>query len=165
MYKFVLDADGAIKLSKAGMLETLAEHSKCIMPQQVYDEVMKGKEKMREDTFAIEMLVSNKKLKVVDVNIKEVQENLGLGEKAALAAFNTYKVEAIVSDDRKFLNKLEAKGVSFTTPANLIVMLVANKKLTKEKGLRALNKIKNSIRDDVYNKAKEALGGDETWQQ
>ena len=159
MYKFVLDADGAIKLAKAGVLEVLAEHSKCLMPQQVYNEVMKGKEKKREDAFAVEVLVLNKRLKVVEVNTDEIQESLGTGEKAALAAFGRYKAEAIVSDDRKFLAKLEGRGLPFTTPANIIVMLTASKKLTKEEGLHALNKIKNSIREDVYTKAKEALGG------
>ena len=111
MSKFVLDADAAIKLAKAGVLETLAEHSKCIMPQQVYDEVMKGKGKMLEDAFAVEALVLNKRLKIVEVDTDEIQESLGTGEKAALAAFGKHKAEALVSDDRKFLAKLEARGM------------------------------------------------------
>ena len=159
MSKFVLDADAAIKLAKAGVLEKLAEHSKCIMPRQVYDEVMEGKEKMLEDAFAVEALVLNKRLKIVEVDTDEIQESLGTGEKAALAAFGKHKAEAIVSDDRKVLAKLEARGMPFTTPANIIVILAANKKLTREEGLHALNKIKNSIREDVYMKAKEAFGG------
>ena len=165
MYKFVLDADATIKLAKAGVLEDFAAFAECLIPKQVYDEIIKGKEKNREDAFAIDKLVSDKKLKVVNAEIEGIQENLGAGEKAALATFKTHKAEAIASDDKKFLNKLEAGGVPFTTTANLIVALVTNKKLTKDRGLRALNKIKNSIKADVYNKAKEALGGDETWQQ
>ena len=49
MYKFVLDADGAIKLAKAGVLEVLAGSSLCILSRTVYDEGLEALEKIKLD--------------------------------------------------------------------------------------------------------------------
>lgn len=159
MYKFVLDADAAIKLAKAEMLELLAESSRCILPQKVYEEVLKGKEKMYEDAFKTESLVAASKIRVAEGGETEETAGLDIGESSALAVFKQEKADVIISDDRKFIAKLHTDKIPFMTPPEIIVWLAENGKITSDKGLEALEKIKLEVREEVYERAKNSLGG------
>lgn len=159
MYKFVLDADAVIKLAKAGVLEVLAESSLCILSQTVYYEVLKGKEKMYEDAFKTESLVAMSKISIADGN--ETEENAGLdrGESSALAVFKQEKADVIISDDRKFIAKLREDKIHFMTPPDAIAWLAEKAKITNDEGLEALEKIRLDVKEEVYERAKNLLGG------
>ncbi|MBI3033987.1 hypothetical protein HYY72_02410 [Candidatus Woesearchaeota archaeon] len=158
MVKFVLDADAAIKLAKAGVLETLTSFSKCSITKQVYQEILKGKDKMYEDAFEIERLVGKGKIFVSEVKAQEV-EGLGIGECSSLEIFQKIKVDAIISDDRKFLSVLEAKKIPFIIPTDIIAMLSLKKCISKNDALGALDRMRLSVSEDSYNSAKRIIGG------
>lgn len=160
MVKFVLDADGAIKLAKAGLLDALAKSSVCIMPQEVYKEVLKGKESMFEDAFTVEALVSAEAIKVPKHAYACTFPDLGAGENAAAAVFKAEKADAIISDDLKFLKNLQSEHIQFITPADAIIWLSKKRKLTKAEGLNALKLMKKIIRKEAYERAKSSLGGE-----
>ncbi len=160
MSVFVLDADGAIKLAKARALETLASAATCFLPLAVYEEISKGKEKMYEDAFDIESLVSSKKIKLIKINIERINEGLGAGECSALAAYTEVNADAIISDDRKFLAFLERQNIPFITPTDAIVFLVIKKRITKQKGILALEQIRHLVREENYLAAKKEIGGE-----
>jgi len=76
------------------------------------------------------------------------------------------KGDAVISDDRTFLNLLvrynqkgESKSVAFMTPANVIVAMADKEIITADKAKRGLNKIKDLIRDSSYQTALEELKG------
>ena len=158
MYKFVLDADGAIKLAKAGVLERLAENSNCIIPQEVYAEVLRGKEKMRQDAFITETLVNEGKLGVVE-NAKT--EKKKPGEDFALAAFKTQKADAVITDDTKFISSLKRENIKFIIPSDIVVWLAKKGELSKQEGLTALEKMRASIREDAYTESVSLIRGEQ----
>ena len=164
MFRIVLDSDGLIKLEKSGMLRVLCKTHTCIIPEGVFEETVKqGKIELYADAFRLEEEIKGK------VEVKEAAENfrateitkgksLGKGEREVLHLFFNETADAIVSDDRSFLNLLEEKGIAFLNPAKAIVFLKRKDRIKKEEALEALNKIKELIRKDVYEKAKEEVG-------
>ena len=161
MYKFVLDADAIIKLAKAGVLEKLADNAYCILTQEVYEEVIKGKEKMYPDAIATEDLVQSGKLKLLKKTRSEEAKSAGLGEKSALAAFQLYRGDALITDDAKFIAQLKKNNIKFIIPSDVIIWLVKVGKLTREDGLTALEDVKKSIRKDAYKDAVDLIRGEQ----
>ncbi len=129
------------------------------MPRTVYEEVMKGKEKMHEDAFVTESLVGESKIKVINKTEEKVTEGLDIGESAALAGFKKEKADALLTDDQKFINRLLREGSLFMTPPTTIVWLAGNGKVTKDEALKSLEKIRVAIREELYESAKSLLGG------
>lgn len=159
MAKFVVDADAAIKLAKANVMEKAAEHTKLVISQQVYMEILRGKENLYEDAFCIESLVKDKKIAVRTTSENKL-EGLGAGECSALTLFKEIKADAIISDDRKFLSLLEHELVPYIIVTDFIVFLVIKKAVAKEEGLSALDKIRFLIREENYQAAKMKIEGD-----
>lgn len=158
MAKFVLDADGTIKLAKAGVLEELAGSAKCLLTQQVHREIMKGKEKMYEDAFITERLTADAMIRVIKTS-DERMENLGAGETSSLSAFRKEFADLIVTDDRKFISALERQNIPFLTPTDVIIWLFKKGKISREKGMDAVERIRDIVRKDAYIQAKKAIGG------
>ena len=90
--------------------------------------------------------------------------SLGKGEKQALRLYFQEEGDAIISDDRAFLNLLDrynkkagTKGVPFITPANAIVTLENKGIISNEKATRGLKQIEGIIRQSSYQAAMEEL--------
>ena len=162
MYKLVLDADGTIKLAKAGVLETLADNADCILTQVVYKEIMRGKEKMYSDAFLVEELVKKGRLALAKI-LPVGNEDTGAGEKSALAAFKKINADALVTDDARFIALLKREGVRFVIPTDVIVWLVNTGKLSKTEGINALDKMKETVRKDAYEEAVSLIRGGRKW--
>lgn len=151
------------------MLKTITEEYECVISEGVYDEaIRRGKEEAYEEALRIEEIAKKSiKCKKVKSNPKAEQIlkaviSLGKGEKESLHLFLNEGADAIVSDDRTFLNLLQRNEVKFLTPANVVVELGKRGKITKGEGMEALDKMKPLIRGEVYKKAKEdleSLGG------
>ena len=156
MVKVVIDADGLIKLVKSGIFPIPYQ---CIIAEEVRQEtVVEGKKKLFEDAFYIENMIKGGNIKVVHAP-KPSTEGLGKGEQASLSLFKEINADAIISDDRRFLNHLEKESISFITPAECIVRLAEARKITREQGKAALEKIKTLIRKESFDSAMDALGG------
>ena len=65
--------------------------------------------------------------------------------------------DAILSDDRVFLNFLSRHSVPFGTPVNVVVGLAKSGRVSLKEGLEALEKMSGSVRTDVYERAKAEL--------
>ncbi|HLD05223.1 MAG TPA: hypothetical protein VJG90_05900 [Candidatus Nanoarchaeia archaeon] len=159
MVIFLLDADGAIKLAKAGILERLAQAAKCLIPKAVYQEILKGKEGMYEDAFQIEKLVKRGKIKMIPAPDMK-REGLGAGERSVLTALQNQKADAVISDDTKFLTHLEKEHIPFLIPTDAILWLVKRNKISADKGLEALHQIEPIIRKEAYLKTRQTLRGE-----
>lgn len=165
MNSIILDADGLIKLGKTGLLPFLARSYNCIITDQVFKEaVEKGKKYFYEDAFVLENYTSQGIVKVAitktNSKAKKILQNvqsLGEGEKSTLHLFYNQNVLAIVSDDVAFLNLLDSYNIPYLTPANLISRLVELKKITKKKGLIALENLRPYTRSSIYELVKKEL--------
>lgn len=158
MIKFVLDTDAAVKLAKAGVLSSLSSSAKCFMSKLAYEEVLKGKEKMHEDAFAVEGLANVGKIKIMESKTETI-EGLGIGECSSLSLFQKVKADAVISDDRKFLLAIEKDGIPFLTSTSVITWLTLKKHISKLEALEALESIKNLVREENYRNAKKMIGG------
>lgn len=161
----ILDADGLIKLERAGLLAQVAQTFSCVIPDAVYDEaVTQGKAKMYPDAEAIEEVVrqfiSVKSQRQPHQHpLDEASLRLGAGEKAVLTLYFQEQEGVIVSDDRSFLSLLSRHDIPFLVPAALIVVMVRQGKLSFEAAKLALNRLRPWIREAVYRLATQDLEG------
>jgi predicted nucleic acid-binding protein len=163
--KFVIDADGLIKLGKSGLLGALVGSHEVLVPEAVYDEaVVKGKQELYEDAFELERLLENEGVPIVSLDpepradrLLEGVTSLGAGERSALRLYFAEGADAVLSDDRVFLNFLSRHSVPFVTPVNVIVGLAKSGRVSWEEGLEALEKLSGFVRADVYERANAEL--------
>ncbi len=139
----IADASPLILLGKISVLAKLLEKNKVVIPEKVYLEVIKGKEKSRFDAFLVDKLVNEEKIKVEKVS-KESYEGIwrlfglwaGEAEVLALALKNK---NIIITDDKKCLNAAKAAGIKFITSPDVILALYEAKKINKNKALNSID--------------------------
>ncbi|KXA97546.1 hypothetical protein AKJ37_01030 [candidate division MSBL1 archaeon SCGC-AAA259I09] len=158
----MFDSDGLIKLQKAGVLSVLAAGHECLVPKKVYEEsVERGKTELYEDAFELEEIIEKHmrvvKEKKVEVGKSPTRENLGPGELSAYRVHLKEDSDALISDDRAFLKFLESQEIPFITPANGIVEMKNQEQISREKAIKALDRIRGLIRDEVYERAVEEV--------
>jgi len=157
MSTFVFDADGLIKLVKAGIFPI--KH-KCMISEQVYAEtVIEGKKNLHTDAFKIEQLVCEAAILVKKTRQAAEFPDLGKGELSTLDLCKRENASAIISDDRRFLRLLEEQKIPFIIPTEFIAALVHAKYVPRKAGIEALQKIKEFVKDENYESALSALGG------
>ena len=138
----IADASSLILLAKITILERLLEKNDIIIPEKVYIEIIKGKEKGRFDALIIEKLVQDKKIKIEKVD-KEMFEKIwklfglwaGEGEAFVLALKNKFP---ILTDDRKCINASKSANIPFITSPVIIVALFNKKSINKNKAEKSL---------------------------
>ncbi|KXB06180.1 hypothetical protein AKJ51_04065 [candidate division MSBL1 archaeon SCGC-AAA382A20] len=162
MSVFVFDSDGLIKLQKAGVLDMLAESHECLVPGKVYGEsVERGKSELYEDAFELGETIEEH-MRVVEAEDPEsektpAKESLGSGELSAYGVHLQEGSDALISDDRAFLNFLESKGIPFITPANVIVEMKNQGQIPRDRAVEALGRMEKYIRNEVYEKSIEEV--------
>ncbi len=149
--RLLLDADGIIKLYRAGMLDLVIRTFSCAVPQTVYDEVVtKGKAYFHQDAEVIETILTGT-VTIIPVYRHEHQESrLGTGELGILSILPREQNTIVVSDDRRFLAMLATQGTPFLTPADLPVVLAQRGIVTKGEAKEALDRLRPMIRLAAY---------------
>lgn len=138
----ISDAVSLILLAKISLLETFANRNKIVVPNLVYEEVIKGKEKGRWDSMLVERLAAEKKLIInISDKIKENKIrklfNLKGGELEVISlAFDKHLV---LTDDKKCLNAAKALNLGFITSLDVVMALYNKKAVTKRKALECIN--------------------------
>lgn len=161
----MVDADGLIKLGKAGLLESLLENQEVLVPAEVYEEaVVRGKLELYEDARELERTLEKDRIPIHPAKTDPRAErllsgtsSLGAGERAALHLYHAEHAAAILSDDRVFLRFLSENSIPYLTPASVISRFVEIGNLDQEDGLAALERLRKHIRESVYSKVKEDL--------
>ena len=167
MSKIVADADGLIMLGKSGALGHLLSAAEIVVPRSVYREAVEaGKKEMYEDAFELEKVLGEGGAEVVENQQDERAEkllkdvtSLGAGERAALHVLFAREAEAVLTDDRAFLNVLGRAGIRTLTPAAAIVSLFESGRLSRMEAIEALGSIEGLLREEVYEAAMEGLIG------
>lgn len=162
MYKFVIDSDALIKLTKSEILEVVCCHYKCITTSEVKNEcVDEGKKRLFADALKIENFINKNLLKIVDLKrIRQIKENLGKGEVSAVNLYFQEKNSIIITDDSAFIRYLEENNIKFLIPADLILLLRISEKIDEKSALSYLENMKDFIREEVYNNIKKNIKED-----
>lgn len=164
MTKIVLDSDGLIKLTKAGCLRGILDNFECLITEEVYNEtVVRGLERYYDDAFEINEYIKDGMLSVEKKYNNQSAHDLlrnhkfGKGESSSLHLFLSINAKAIISDDRAFLNLLDKNDIPYVIPTDLIVRLYELNIITKEKSIKALDRIKIYVQKYSYDVAKHNL--------
>ena len=140
--KIVSNASPLIFLAKIGKLELLDNYEVTIA-KQVYEEILRGGQSCREDSYKIESLVNSNRIKVEEISInKELdKQSLGAGEKAAISLAITKKINLIMLDERKA--RRVAKFYKLTPRGTIGILTEALKKnkITKKEFKELVQKL------------------------
>lgn len=165
MSKFVVDADGLIKLGKAMVLGALVKSHEVLVPEAVYEEaVVRGKRELYEDAFELERLLGNEKVSIIRPSLEPQADrilegitSLGEGERSTLHLYFAEQADAVLSDDRVFLNFLGRNSIPFVAPVNVVVALTGSGRLSFEEGSKALERLSVYVRSEVIERARIEL--------
>lgn len=139
---FVSDATSLILLAKVGLLDLFANRNSVVVPQHVFDEVVKGKDKGRVDAFLVERLRDEKKLSITfpkEETKAEIQRLFGIkGGELDVLAISLETKATILTDDKKCLNAAKALKLGFITTLDAVVALCKKGALSREKALKCV---------------------------
>jgi len=157
--RLLIDADGLIKLHRAGVLSHALRTFACAIPQAVYDEVVvKGRARLHGDADAIgTTLAGTTTILPTESHQDPSEAGLGAGELGILGLLSGDFDSIVVSDDRRFLSVLKAMGVRFLTPADVLTMLWRRGVLTTIEAREALERLRPLIRSAAYWESQQDL--------
>lgn len=151
-----MDSDCLIKLTKAGAKEAVLRAIRVDIPYRVKKETVdEVRGRGYQDTLIIQKNIEKKALHVVRRRKKGFSDLPATkGEMDVAALYSRGGYDAIASDDRRFLNKLEAAQIPFLTPTACIVYLWKDGKAPKSRALALLERMKPLISGEEYRIAK-----------
>lgn len=150
--KIVMDSDCLVKLTKAGAKEAVIQAMEVHIPYLVKKETVdEAKKQGYQDAFIIEENIDKKGLRLVkhgETGFLAVPATKG--EREVVSLYLTGGYDAIASDDKRFLKKLEAASIPYMTPTACIVYIYKSGKIAKTKVLDILEDMKPFISGEEY---------------
>ncbi len=166
--KVAIDSCSAILLAKATILEALSDRYELVMTEEVYKEILKGKEKKFIDALLTERLVKEKKIKTKSgangALIKKLMQdfNLGVGEAETLALAINRQCEAVITDNRQGRKTASVYKLNLVGSIDVIIALHKLGLINKDKTLDGLKKLRefgwfaNYLIDNALQEVKNA---------
>src|SRR3989304_2434079 len=150
--KIFMDSDCLIKLTKAGAKEVVVLAMKVYIPDLVKKETVdEAKERDYQDAMTIEENINKKALHVVKHQRKGfLHVPAAKGEMEAVALYSEGGYDAIASDDRRFLRKLEVAQIPYLTPTSCIIYLYKSGTIGKSEVLGLLEGLRPFISGEEY---------------
>lgn len=146
-HRIVADSSSLILLAKSGLIDHFVKSSDILIPKSVYKEsVEKGKAKGYQDSYKLEKLLQESKIKIKEPSDKTKKRieslcSLYLGEKDTLALALEENIP-VICDDKKGINACKVLGIKFTTALNILLALFNKRKISKNDAITALEKLK-----------------------
>lgn len=142
-----MDACSAILLSKAGLTEIFSMQHRIVITSQTYKEIIKGKEKKADDALIIEKLCNDGAIKKNEAGDKElfkkIKRDFGFGDgEASTIAFAVENKSAILTDNKQARKASKIYGLKLIGSPEAVVSLYKAGKISRDKALSALKKIK-----------------------
>ncbi len=162
--KVAMDSDALIKLTKAALKEDVVGAMEVVIPPEVEKEcVAQGKAGHHPDAIILSQNILAGRIHVTEPNpppgLQRTLEDLNVqgGEAEVLRLQTTIDADLIVSDDAKFLRLIDGLGLTYATPAALVVALVFQGDLSRQDALRKLEDLAPLISAEEHAGAREAL--------
>lgn len=150
--KIVMDSDCLVKLSKAGAKEAIVSAMEVsITPLVKKETVDEAKANGYRDAFMIEENIDKELLHVVKLQGKTLPVvSVIKGEKEVVSLFSQGNYDAIASDDKRFLKKLDSAKIPYLTPAACLIYLYKSNKIKKAEVAGMLEALKPFISRDEH---------------
>ena len=163
--KFAVDACSIILLAKATILEILSNEHELFVTENVYKEILKGKDKKIIDALFTERLVKEEKIfinRVANKNlIKKLMEdfNLGSGEAETIALVIDKQCEVILTDNKQGRKVALIYGLNLVGSIDVIIALYILKLIDKDKAIDGLKRLREFgwFQDYLIDKALEDI--------
>ncbi len=163
--KLIVDSDVLIKLAKTSLKETATSAFTISIPRGVVVEsVDRGKEAGFPDALKIEENIRQNRIAIRTPRRNQVAEpivrdlRLASGEGEVLLLFRSGGYDAVASDDRRFLQTLDALRIPYLTSSSLLVLMVRMKHINARQALVDLERLAEFIGENEYLLARNALG-------
>jgi hypothetical protein len=133
MAGMLVDSDALIKITKAGLKESLTAHLDLRIVAAVRREVVQeGKKAGAADAVEVERNIVRGRLKVLDPVAASPRSGLfSCGEAEVVAEYEAAgNYEAVISDDERFIKRALECGIEVLTPASALVLLVHRRKIS-----------------------------------
>jgi hypothetical protein len=159
-----MDTDALIKLTKSSAKGLVGASFAIFLPSEVHREsVEQGKAGGFPDALRVEENIEKGVLIVrkpqrsrrTEAIVRDLK--LSGGEADVLRLHRSGDIDLVVSDDRRFLQILEALGIRYTTPGPLIAALFRMGKLARKEALEYLEKLAGFISEDEYFESRGAI--------
>ena len=159
-----MDTDALIKLTKSSAKRAVGAAFTVLVPGEVQREcVQQGKAGGFPDALRVEENIEGgvltvrkpKRLMRAEAIVRDLR--LSGGEADVLRLYQSGGVDVVVSDDRRFLQILEALGIRYTTPGMLIAALSRMGKMSLYEALEHLEKLAEFISEEEYSEARRAI--------
>ena len=159
-----IDTDALIKLTKSSSKGAVGTAFTVLVPSEVQREcVQQGKAGGFADALRVEDNIGKGVLTVrkpkrssrTEAIVKDLR--LSGGEADVLRLHQSGGIDLVVSDDRRFVQILEALGIRYTTPGPLIAALVTMGKMPRKEALVHLEKLRAFISEEEYTEAKRTI--------
>jgi len=147
-----MDADCLIKLTKAGLKERICRSWTVSVPELVRVETVDRVPGL-PDARAIRENVDAGLVQVVAQT-----EHALSGEEAVLRLFRTHGLDAVATDDTRFIRRLRSLGVPYAVPGVVVVLLLRERALSVDEARSALAALRPHISSDEHTVAQLALG-------
>lgn len=147
-----MDSDCLVKLTKAGAKEAVALAMEIHIPPLVKKEIVdEGRELGYQDAFTIEENIGKKAVHVVKLLRKQhTARPAAKGEMEAITLYLEGGYDAIASDDRRFLKKLETANIPYLTPSACVIFLYKNGAVVKSEALNMIEELRLLISREEY---------------
>ena len=153
--KLLMDADCLIKLTKAGLKETVCRHCSVLIPLVVKKEVVdEGKKKGCADAFAVEENIAAERVSVITDKNKAYAN----GDHAVFGMFKPQRYDAIATDDAKLIRHLKSLGIPYLLPGLILYWLNQQGLMDKSASLRGLERLAPFISEDEYSTVHLLMG-------
>jgi len=163
----VLDSDVVIKMAKSSAKEVVTSEFTVLIPPEVAVEcIEQGKAAGHPDALTVEENIAQGRIQVrrprKSDRVETVVSDLRLkgGEAGVVRLFRSGGVDVAVSDDRRFLQILQALDIPYATSSSLIVALAKRSRITKREALNYLEKLAEYISEEQHTAAKAAIEGE-----
>lgn len=150
--KIVMDSDCLVKLVKAGAKEAVVSsmtvHITPLVKKETVDE---GRNNNFPDAELIHENIGSGKLTIVKSPAQRSATVTAIkGEMETAALFKRGGYDAIASDDRRFLRKLEAANIPYLTPAACVAHVYLSGKIERKGALALLEALRPLISREEY---------------
>jgi predicted nucleic acid-binding protein len=159
-----MDTDALIKLTKSSAKQAVGTAFTVLVPGEVQREcVQQGKAGGFPDALRVEENIERgvltvrkpKRSKRTEAIVRDLR--LSGGEADVLRLHRSGGIDLVVSDDRRFLQILEALGIRYTTPGPLIAALSRMGRVPREEALEHLEKLAGFISEEEWSEARHAI--------
>ncbi len=148
--KILMDADCLIKITKAGLKESLCQKDEVVIPFIVKLEVVDaGKTKGCADADSVEKNIQSGLISLIE----EASPRNRKGDQALIDAFKRERYDWVATDDTKLIRILRASAIPFILPALMICSLYERRQIDHVMALDWLEKLSAFISEEEYSMA------------